>query len=217
MLSSTPFLFDPVWTYLVSSMKEDEEFRRTVRNSARRILETKLRYLRGEQKAPYIPDLERVRTQLPDPEGAAFFLNLAARSVTIVKPAALPLNAAQAGRVLLVGQYGDFFRAGRAAFPNARTFSYSTAEGAADITPYARDTDTIIFCLANAADLRVLRSLEWMRKNVIVLSVLSPALLDSVPWISGAVAVYSYAWESFAAGFTAIIGRIPAEGRLPYE
>jgi len=41
--------------------------------------------------------------------------------------------------------------------------------------------------------------------------------LESVPWVTGAVAVYSYAPESFAAGFSAIIGRIPALGVLPYE
>jgi beta-N-acetylhexosaminidase len=218
MLSSTPFLSDPIWTYLVSSMKEDEVFRLRVRDAARRILATKLRYLRGENSVPYIPDMERVRTGLPDPEGTAFFLNLAARSVTIVKTSnSFPLSAARAGRVLLAGQYTDFFRAGRAAFPNARTFSYSTVEGASGIASYARDADTIIFCLSNAVDLRVLRSLERTGKNVIVLSILSPALLESVPWVNGAVAVYSYSWESFVAGFSAIIGRIPAEGRLPYD
>jgi beta-N-acetylhexosaminidase len=41
--------------------------------------------------------------------------------------------------------------------------------------------------------------------------------LESVPWVDGAVAVYSYAPESLAAGFSVIIGRIAAEGKLPYE
>jgi beta-N-acetylhexosaminidase len=41
--------------------------------------------------------------------------------------------------------------------------------------------------------------------------------LESVPWVDGAVAVYSYAPESLAAGFSTIIGKITAEGKLPYE
>ncbi|GHV96670.1 glycosyl hydrolase [Spirochaetia bacterium] len=222
MLSKTPNLFDPVWSFLVSSMKDDAEFRLRVRDAARRTLVVKMRYLKGEGKVPYIPDLKRVETELPDSEGAAFFLNLAARSVTIVNPAAavFPLTPESAGNVLLAGQYGDFFRSGKAAFPNAATYSYSESQAASavsGIVPYARNADTIIFCLSGATDLRVLRSLEGLHKKVIVLSILSPVHLESVPWVSGAVAVYSYAPESFAAGFSAIIGRIPAGGILPYE
>jgi len=50
-----------------------------------------------------------------------------------------------------------------------------------------------------------------------VLSVLNPVYLENIPWIDGAVAVYSDSFESLAAGFSAIVGRIPAGGRLPYE
>jgi beta-N-acetylhexosaminidase len=50
---------------------------------------------------------------------------------------------------------------------------------------------------------------------VIVFSVLSPVYLDQVPWIDGALAVYSYAPESFVAGFSFMLGRIGAQGRLP--
>jgi beta-N-acetylhexosaminidase len=202
-------------------MKEDEEFRQCVRSSARRILELKLKFLRGETSVPYIPDLVRVENELPDPEGSAFFLNLAARSVTIVKPAAggelFPLTREKAGRVLLTGRYGDFFTAGRAAFPNAVMYRYSESGGAAEIDYYARNADTIIVCLSDPVDVRALRSLQRMNKQVIAFSILSPVHIESVPWVTGAVAVYSYAPESFAAGFSAIIGRIPAEGTLPYE
>jgi beta-N-acetylhexosaminidase len=225
MLSKTPSLFDPVWTVLLNSMKEDAAFRRRVRDAARRTLEVKLRYLRGEQKVPYVPDLRRVEKELPDPEGGAFFLNLAARSVTLVQPAGagkknaavFPLTPENAGRVLLAGQFGDFFNAGTAAFPGAASFWYSETQGASAMAAYARNADTIIFCLADAAGLRILQSLERLGKRVIVLSVLSPVYLESVPWVDGALAVYSYSGASFAAGFSAIIGRIPAAGRLPYE
>jgi beta-N-acetylhexosaminidase len=220
MLSKTPSLNDPVWTFLLDSMKEDEAFRLRVRDAARRTLTVKLRYLRDGQKVPYIPDLRKVEQELPDPEGSAFFLNLAARSVTIVKPSPpaslFPLKPESAGRVLLAGQYSDFFRAGKAAFPGAASFWYSESRSSA-LTAYARNADTIIFCLSEADDLRLLQNLKALKKKVIVLSVLNPVYLERVPWVNGAVAVYSYAPESFAAGFSAIIGKIPAGGRLPYE
>ena len=84
MLSKTPSLNDPVWTNLVSAMKDEPEFRQRVRDACRRVLAAKLEYLRGDKKVPYIPDLKKIDAGLVDPEGAAFFLNLAARSVTIV-------------------------------------------------------------------------------------------------------------------------------------
>jgi beta-N-acetylhexosaminidase len=222
MFSSTPLLYDSVWTYLVSSMRDEDDFRRAVRSSARRILELKLTYLRSESSVPYIPDLDRVEAELPDPQAQAFFLNLAARSVTIVQPnppdSVFPLTRERAGRVLLAGRYfGDFFTYGRMAFPNAGIYRFSDSTNPADIVPYARNADTIIFCLSENSDLRVLRSLRQLDKQVYVLSVLSPVHIESVPWVTGAVAVYSYAPESFAAGFSAILGRIPANGILPYE
>jgi beta-N-acetylhexosaminidase len=222
MFSKTPLLFDPVWTFLVASMKDDAEFRLRVRDAARRILTVKLKYLRGEGKVPYIPDLEKIEAELPDPEGSAFFLSLAARSVTLLKGSEpldkiFPLSAENAGRVLLAGQYEDFFRAGRAAFPNAASFRYIYSQNADQLVSSARNADTVIFCLSDYAGLRLLRNLEPLKKRVIVLSVLSPVYLESVPWVSGAVVAYSYAPESFIAGFSAITGRISAAGKLPYE
>jgi beta-N-acetylhexosaminidase len=217
MLSKTPAPDDPVWRNLAAAMKGDAEFRARVRDAARRILEVKLRYLRGEKKVPYIPDLTKLETELPSPEGAAFFTDLAARSVTVVKNnGAFPLSPAAAGRVLLAGTYGDFFRLGRAAYPEARSCRYSAAGGAAELLAWARNADTIIFCLSDAEGLALLRSLEPLKKRVIVFSILSPVYIEGAPWVDGAIAVYSYARESFAAGFSAILGRIPAEGKIPY-
>ena len=239
MLSQTPLLYDPVWTFLLSAMRDDAEFNRCVRAAVRRILEMKLRFLRGEIAVPYVPDLKRVEDELPDPAGSAFFLNLAARSVTIVnnrnisdeqqQSAAmqnsqaenaavytLPLKPENAGRVLLAGQFADFFKSGLAAFPGATSLRF-TGSGTTELLQYARNADTVVFCLSDAAGLRLLRSLEPLRKRVIVLSVLSPVYIESVPWIDAAVAVYSYAPESFTAGFSAITGRIEAQGRLPYD
>ena len=223
LFSSTPYLNDQIWTVLINSMRTEESFRQVVRTSARRILELKLQYLRGSASVPYIPDLKRVETEIPDPEGSAFFLNLAARSVTIVKPApansVFPIKREEAGKVLLAGRYDDFFTYGIMAFPGADIYKYAYTSrlNVNEIVSRARNSDTVIFCLSDAFDLRLLQNLQELGKKVIVLSVLSPVHVESVPWVTGAVAVYSYAPESFASGFSAIIGRIPAEGTLPYD
>jgi beta-N-acetylhexosaminidase len=219
MMSSTPNLNDAVWTYLADSLSREGEFRERVRDAARRVLTAKLKYLRGDRAVPPVPDMRRVEAELPDPEGAAFFLGLAARSVTVIQGAGsiFPLSPEKAGRVLLAGQFGDFFAAGRLAYPGAVSYRYSP-EGSADaaeLQRQARAADTVIFCISDAAGLGLLRSLRSLGKPVIVLSVLSPVYLDEAAWADGAVAVYSYARESFIAGFSAMLGRIPAGGRLP--
>ena len=222
LFSKTPNLYDPVWTLLSTSMRDDSEFRQRVRDAARRTLLVKLRYLRSKQTPSFIPDLEKVEAGLSTPEGAAFFLNLAARSATIVKPpqgegGIFPVRPENAGRVLLTGQYLDFFKVGRAAFPGSISYWYSEEFDINDLLSYASRADTIIFCLSDTEGVRTLRNLRSLGKKIIVLSVLSPVHLESVPWVDGAVAVYNDALESLAAGFSVITGRIPARGRLPYE
>ena len=221
MFSSTPFMNDQIWTHLVDSMRTDENFRDVVRASARRVLELKLTYLRGELSVPYIPDIARVQSDLSDPQASAFFLDLAARSVTIVAPEdsknAFPLSAENAGRVLLAGKYAEFFNYGRIAFPNAALLRYSAAPDVNYLITSARNADTVVFCVSDSADLRALQSLRNLNKKVYVISVLSPVHVENIPWVSGALAVYSYAPESFAAAFSVIIGKIPAFGTLPYE
>jgi beta-N-acetylhexosaminidase len=219
LLSKTPSLSDPVWTSLAVDMKQEPEFRTRVREAALRVLIVKLRYLQGEKAVPYIPDLAKVETSLPDAEGSAFFLDLAARSVTVVEGTAssvIPLSPEQAGKVLLAGQYTDFFTAGRKAYPGASAYWYAP-ERHDDLVRYAQPADTIIFCLSNTAGLNQLQALRSLGKRIIVFSVLSPVYLDEVSWADGAIAVYSYAPESFVAGFSVLSGRIPGRGRFPFQ
>jgi beta-N-acetylhexosaminidase len=216
LFSKTPSLYDPVWTFLLESMTGDAVFRERVRDAARRILEVKLEYLRGEHTTPYIPDLKKVEEGLSSPESSAFFLDLAARSVTIVKDSGvLPLDREKAGRVLLAGQYQDFFSVGKKAYPDAVSYWYSS-QASPEFLYYARNSDTIIFCLSGEDGLKPLSSLKELGKRVIVFSVLSPIYLEDALWADAAIAVYSYSPDSFVAGFSAMLGRIKAEGKIPF-
>jgi beta-N-acetylhexosaminidase len=224
MLSKTPLLYDSVWTTLLSSMKNETEFKSRVKDAAFRILKLKLEYLRNENTVPFIPDLEKVKNSFPDPEGEEFFLNLAARSVTLIKYSEddstsnlFPLNIETSGTILLAGYYQEFFDSGKAAFPDAEIFRYYSERNIPELRYAARQADTIIFCLSDETDLAVLNSLRDLGKKIIVFSVLTPIHLEGASWADAALAVYSYAPTSFTAGFSAMLGKIPFNGVLPFQ
>jgi beta-N-acetylhexosaminidase len=223
MLSKTPNLYDSIWTTLLSSIKNEAAFKARVKDAAFRILKLKREYLQNDNSVPFIPDLEKVKTAFPDPEGESFFLNLAARSVTLISneienPSknSFPLDIESAGKILLAGYYQEFFDSGKTAFPNAETFRYSSARNIPELRNAARQADTIIFCLSDDVDLSVLNSLKDLGKKTIVFSVLTPVYLEEASWVDGALAVYSYAPTSFIAGFSAMLGKIPFHGVLPF-
>lgn len=233
MLSKTPALDDPIWENLTDACRREPKFRSRVRDAARRVLILKLEHLRGENVPPFIPDPKEAAKRVPDSEGAAFFLDLAVRSVTVIEgeagkkdadsPGILPLLPAKAGKVLLAGQFEEFFAAGKAAYPGAAVYRFSyvptdraSASEKAALQRAVRGMDTVIFCLANPASLELLQTLQGQRIRVIAFSVLSPVYLDRVPWVDGAVAVYSYSPPSFVAGFSALVGRTEAQGELPF-
>lgn len=230
MLSKTPALDDPIWENLVNACRWEPAFRSRVRDAARRVLVLKIERLRTENAPPFVPDPAEAAKRVPDKEGEAFFLDLAVRSVTLVEGAGkqatgeiFPLTAEKAGKVLLAGQFEDFFTAGLAAYPDAdqHRFSYTPQDRAVEaekaaLLRSARGADTVILCLANQASLELLQALRPLGRRVIAFSVLSPVYLDRAPWVDGAVAVYSYARPSFVAGFSALVGRTEARGELPF-
>ena len=108
LISRTPEVHQKVWNHLVSVMDTEPDFRQRVRESARRILSTKLEYLRPETAVPVIPDAENVASRIPDPEGSGFFFDQAVRSATEVrstedglKPQRQNPSCRSAGQVLL--------------------------------------------------------------------------------------------------------------------
>jgi beta-N-acetylhexosaminidase len=217
MMSSTPAMDDPVWVNLLRDMRVEPDFRLRVRDAARRIMTVKLRHMRGSGAVPLIPDIAKVRNEIPDKEGAAFFQDLAARSVTLIKNdnSLLPLSPEKAGRLFLAGQNLDFFALGKKYFNNVSSYWYS-APVSSDLTRRAADADTIIFYLSNSEGIEVLRSFRPLGKKIIVFSVLSPAYLNEVPWVDAALAVYSSSIDSLLAGFSVILGKISAQGSVPF-
>ncbi len=218
--STTPGLNDAVWRTNISLMKSDETFRTAVTDAARRVIYYKLVYLKHENAPPLFPDPADIGSEIPAPGGSAFFMEQACRSITLFREGMLPVGEEE--KVLLAGQYADFFRYGRKRFPLAETarFSYQPRQSEADytvreITARARSCDTIIFCVTNQESLAILNRLRNLNKKVIVVSVLSPVFILNLEWPDTIIAAYSYSPFSFQAAFGAIAGDFSPQGIFP--
>ena len=223
LLSSTPLMDDPVWTNLLFAYKNEKAFRARIREAALRNLTLKLDYLRRDTAPPLVPDLATLAEKVPDMEGQHFFLGLAARSVTNIGAGNFPIEIKKDERILIAGQFDEFIAAGNTAYPKARSYRFSylpfdkaLPEEKAQLVHLAKDVDTVIICVANPASLELLQSLKDLGKRIVVISSLTPVYMDKALWVDAAVAVYSYAKESFIAGFSALSGSIPATGKIPF-
>lgn len=209
--STTPGFRDAMWVKSLELMKTSPEFRARVADAANRVLLAKLEYFKGENPVPVYPDPKSLDAQVPDPDARAFFLSQAARSVTLVRSRAFPLDDSR-GKTLIAGAYPAFLEAGKRRFPDADTAGVN-----GKLYGTARGYDTVIYCLSGKDSLAVLKDLQWLDANVVVVSALSPVLLAEVPKITTAIAVYSYAPVSFEAAFSALAGDFAPEGIMPLE
>ena len=224
LLSHSPEWQRRTWELARERMRTDDGFRRRVLEAAGRVLEAKRAAFTADPPAPVRSATVRLEERLPAPGAAEFFLSAAARAVTVVRDAGLPLPAAAAerGRTLLVGQHPAFITAGRRRYPDAEsaTFPYSPFYRAIDphrwrIPLLARTYNTVIFELANYNSLQILQRMESLADRLTVVSTLTPVYLREVPWVRTAVAVYGTGADSFLAGFAVLGGDYPAAGRLP--
>ncbi len=210
--STTPHLYDAFWTDNLKRMRTHTDFRQAVKDAAKLILETKLRYFKSGTAVPLYPDIYAIPEKVPDPEGQAFFLSLAARSVTVVRSKSVPYQKKPRERILIAGNYPAFRVEGVKRFPTAeatRLDNYLFAKTAR--------SDTIMYCLYDESSLRLLQQLykTYPHKKYIIFSCLSPVLLTEIPEIPTALALYSYSPVSFTAAFSVLLGDFTATGTMP--
>ena len=226
LVSHTPAWQEQAWEVARRRMKEDEQFRRRVAEAAWRVLEAKRAAVTATPPLP-VTSAASVAGSLahlvPAPGAAEFFFSSAARAVTVVRDAGLPLPDAR-GRTLLAGQHRAFLDAGRRRYPDAEVakfpwspFYYAREPHLSAIPAAARGYDTIIFELANFNSLEILAAMEPLAERIVVLSALTPVYLREVPWVHTAVAVYGNSAASFDAGFAVLAGDYPASGRWPLD
>ncbi len=221
MISHDFNIYRRVWNLLYEELQENPQFRKSLEASVTRILNIKLRYLKGPDSVPLKPDPTAIEQTIPLAEGKEFFFSQACRSVSLIQDGNIPLEGENQD-ILLAGQLNTFLNVGRRYYPNADTyyFPYSPFYEAEDqyiseLKARAARYDTLIFCLANPNSAEVLRQLRGIDTKIIVISVLTPVYLRSIPWIGTGLAVYGTGEDSFTAGFAALKGMIPAEGIVP--
>ncbi len=222
MFSQTPAFDGPIWNTLIDAYRSDPEIRQQVDESVRRLLRLKLTYLRPEWRVPLQPDVTAIRSLMRTDEAQSFFLDQAGRSVTVVADEGLPLNPTTAGRVLLVGNDPEFIRSGRRAFPGAdtlrfenRAFYSSSRSDRQRFAAAARRYDTVVFLLSDPGSLQILQAGSDSAEAITVYSVLTPIYFSELPWVRRGIAAYGWGRESYESGFSALLGQIPAPGRLP--
>ena len=218
LVSQNPSDHQAIHRKLMGAMA-DPAFNSRVRQAARRVIAMKAEWLRGDGAVPYIPE-----TPVPVPtEGARiFFLSQAARAVTLVKDDLVPRPPASAGRVLLAGNYRDFFDQGTARYPEARTWRLDYQQTVLqyrlrgqELLRAARNYDTVVVLLTDEDMALIVDELEPIAEKVVIISALSPAHLDAVSWCRTAIAAYGTGADSMMAAFGALAGDFEPRGILP--
>lgn len=219
MFSRTLSLDDPAWDHLYALYRNDVSFRTRVDQSVRRVLRAKLRWLLPRGRDGIMPR-SNPSASMRSTQSQEFFTQQALRSATVLGQVRLPVPLA--GRVLVAGQFGDYFTEAKARFPtsDAYRFSYlpadhaSQSEMAGFVSQLAR-ADTVVVCVANQASAEFARAAIRAGKRLYVVSALNPSYALEFEKSATVVAVYAYARESFKAAFAVLAGDIDATGRLP--
>lgn len=222
MLSKTPAPDGSLWRHLLETWESDQRFRRQVRDAAARVIDLKLEYIKPADRVPLVPDDDTLADLMRPEDGTAFFRDQAARSVSVVRAERIPLDDPRGERILLAGKDRDFLRIGQELIPGADTLriestSFATASEAdrRRFRDAAIGYDTVVFCLSDPGTAEVLDEARDLDVDLTVFSILTPVYLRDAPWVDSAIAVYGWGEESFRAGYSVLLGRIPPRGSIP--
>lgn len=221
LLSATPEREGGLWRGLLARYREDESFRERVREGAGRVMALKLKHLRPIGREGLAPEPAAVSALLPDSGAPAFFADLARRSVSLVGTGG-KLPFLPSGKVMIAGPFDTFVAMGRKKYANSSSylFSYRPEKEASkaeldDFRASLEGCGAAIVCVANRAGMQFATAAHDAGLKVAIVSVLSPAHAAHSSWASAIVAVYHYAPICLEAGFDALLGAIPAKGRVP--
>ena len=226
--STTAQLDEDVWVENLAYMKNSSEFRECVKNSAYRVILSKMQYFKhDENHVPIVPDVENLGKLIPDPDGEKFFLNQACKSLTVYQKESdsIRITEEDSSKVMLAGQYERFIREGQKRFPDAKTYYYNFSMDdeeldwtAARFWDVCRDCSTVILGCANEDSIPIAYVAERLKKQgkrVIIVSILAPTYFMAGNWQSDILMCYSYSPYSFKAVFASLAGDFEPEGILP--
>ena len=224
--STTARLNETLWTKNLDLMSTDQNFYERVKDAAYRVILAKLDYYKsGNPVAPLYPDENAVDQAVPDRDGQKFFLEQACRSVTLYKGEFFPVNQSNGGRILLAGSLNSFFAAAKERYPDAGEFRYNYDNGPNEtqwvidnLPPLAKGYDTIVMCVANENQRKMVDCLYGLGKKVIILSTMSPVITENLTWVDTILLGYSWRCDySQEAMISALAGEYQVQGILPYK
>ncbi|MDY2839709.1 MAG: glycoside hydrolase family 3 N-terminal domain-containing protein [Treponema sp.] len=223
--STTALLNESLWTKNLDLMSTDPEFRKKVKDAAYRVIKVKLDYYKsGNPIAPLYPDANQIDNFVPDKDGEKFFIEQACRSVTATKKGTFPLTQSNGGRILLAGSLSGFFETGKAHYPEAGEFRFNYDIGPNEtqwvidnLPKTAAGYDTIVLCVSNENHKRIAEIFKNTNKKVIILSTMSPIIVENMNWVDSILLGYSWRCEySLKAMVSALAGDYEPKGVLPY-
>lgn len=222
LLSRGEASMQAVWARLIAAMKSDPEFNLRVRDAAYRVLKIKAEYLKGDLAVPYIPDYDNVLATLPTEGMEDHILNLAGRSVTLLRDERIPLTSENSGRTLVVSGYNVFNEEVLRVYPGAEVFEvdYSIL-----LTPQRNrlraiiDTyDTVILPCNDYKDSFFIQGLEdWKEKVVVIMMDPPDTLALEFNWAQTVIDCYMLLSETVKISLEVLQGNIEAEGKSPIE
>ena len=220
--STTAQLNEALWRNNLALMRSSEVFRAQVQRAARRVLYSKLVYFKGKNPVPLYPDKNLIPDLIPDKEGKEFFFQQACRSITVTESSGIPYEPQNGERILLVGQFEQFFQEGKRRYPNSNFFKFDYQMGPIQtdwmgnrLVSFVSDYDTIIFSVADSPSAQVAERIKNSGKKILIISSMSPVPAFDLDWADALIFTYSYAPVSFQAAFAVLAGEFNAQGTMP--
>ena len=222
--SSTARLNESLWYKNLDLMATDSSFKEAIKQSAYRVIKTKLDYFKGGNAAPLYPNPDTIDQFVPDKEGEKFFLEQACRSISVYKGESVPLKLAENERVLFVGSLFSFFGESKKRYPNGGEFRFSHETGPNEtqwvidnLPGVAKNFDTIVICVSSDRHEKIANSLKALNKKVIVLSLVHPSTIKSLSWVDTILMGYSASEYTLKALLGVLSGEFEPIGTVPFN
>ena len=222
--STTARLNESLWYKNLDLMATDSSFKEAIKQSAYRVIKTKLDYFKDGNAAPLYPNPDTIDQFVPDKEGEKFFLEQACRSISVYKGESVPLKLAENERVLFVGSLFSFFGESKKRYPNGGEFRFSHETGPNEtqwvidnLPGVAKNFDTIVICVSSDRHEKIANSLKALNKKVIVLSLVHPSTIKSLSWVDTILMGYSSSEYTLKALLGVLSGEFEPIGTVPFN
>lgn len=222
--STTARLNESLWYKNLDLMATDSSFKQAIKQSAYRVIKTKLDYFKDGNAAPLYPNPDTIDQFVPDKEGEKFFLEQACRSISVYKGESVPLKLAENERVLFVGSLFSFFGESKKRYPNGGEFRFSHETGPNEtqwvidnLPGVAKNFDTIVICVSSDRHEKIANSLKALNKKVIVLSLVHPSTIKSLSWVDTILMGYSASEYTLKALLGVLSGEFEPIGTVPFN